>query len=127
LLLPLNELPEYLPEAIAMSTNDQAKFLARANTYCIGIIGGVPIYTPEYPAEPVKTAVALAYEIFAEGQTAQTNPVNGSITEAAPTGFYVRKADNPLDVVDKMLMAYSIYFKRTTIIVTDAANGVQFL
>lgn len=126
-LLPLNELPQYLPEAAVMSEDDQAKFLARANAYCIGIIGGVPTYTPEYPAETVKTAVALAFEIFAEGQTAQTNPVNGQITEAAPPGYYVRKADNPLAVVDTMLLAYAIYFKSTSTNPTSIDNGIQFL
>lgn len=125
MLLVLNELPQYYPEAAAMTAGDQAKYLARANTYCIGVIGGVPTYSPEYPAEPVKTAVAMAFEIFAEGQAAQTNPVNGRITEAAPTGFYVRKADNPLDVIDKMLLPYALHFKSTAPVV-DADNGVQF-
>lgn len=127
MLLTVNELPQFYPAATAMNAADVAKFLARANAYAIGIIGGVPVYTVEYPAEPVKTAVALAFEIFAEGQTAITNPVNGRITEAAPTGFYVRKADNPLEVVDKMLVGYAAYFKRTTITIVDADNGVKFL
>lgn len=126
MLLTMNELPEYYPTAINMTDNDKATFLSRANAYCLGIIGGVPTYTPQYPAEPVKAAVALAFEIFAEGQTAQTNEVNGRITEAAPTGHYVRKADNPLDVVDKILMGYADYFRRTIIII-NADNGVKFL
>lgn len=125
-LLPINELPQYLPEAAAMTDADQAKFLARANAYCIGVIGGVPTYTPEYPAETVKTAVALAFEIMAEGQTAQTNPVNGQITEAAPAGYYVRKADDPLAVVDKMLLAYAIYFKSTSVNPIASDNSIRF-
>lgn len=126
MLLTKNELPEYYPTAVAMTDNDVNTYLSRANAYCIGIIGGVPTYTPQYPAEPVKTAVALAFEIFAEGQKAQTNPVNGRITERAPTGFYVRNADNPLDVVDKILLGYAAYF-RDTIIVVNPDNGVKFL
>lgn len=126
MLLTKNELPEYYPTAVAMTEEDVSTFLFRANAYCIGIIGGVPTYTPQYPAEPVKAAVALAFEIFAEGQKAQTNSVTGRITEAAPTGHYVRNADNPLDVVDKMLLGYAAYF-RSTITVVNADNGVKFL
>lgn len=126
MLLARNELPQFYPEALAMTEDDQAKYLNRANAYCIGVIGGVPTYTPEYPAEPVKTAVAMAFEIFAEGQKAQTNPVNGRITEAAPTGHYVRRADNPLTVIDTMLKGYADYFK-STIVIVDDPRGVKFL
>jgi hypothetical protein len=124
-LLPINELPQYLPETSNMTEYDQKKFLARANGYCIAKIGGIPTYTVELPAEPVKTAVALAFEVFAEGQDAQTNSVNGNITEAAPNGFYVRKAENPLDVVDVMLMPYAAAFKAGNSAASD--NGIMFL
>lgn len=123
-LLPKNELPQYVPESQKMQDDDVTKYLARANSYCLGIIGGVPRYTTALPAETVKAAVGLAFEIFAEGQKAQTNPVNGLITEAAPTGHYVRKADNPLDVVNQMLAPYAAAYILDNI--TTADNGIAF-
>lgn len=124
-LLPDSELPQYLPEADSISAADTKKFLARANAYCLAKIGGVPTYNADLPAETVKTAVALAFEIFAEGKEAQTNTVNGNITEAAPTGFYVRKSDNPLDIVDAMLIPYAAAFKAGNAAASD--NGIMFL
>lgn len=126
MLLTKEELPTYYPEAAAMQANDITKYLPRANAYCLGFIGGVPTYTGEYPADPVKAAVALAFEVFAEGQIAQTDNVNGNITEGAPVGFYVRKADNPLEVVNQMLQAYANRYKSTQE-AANADNGVRFL
>lgn len=126
MLLTKDELPNYYPEAAVLQPNDITKYLLRANAYCLGYIGGVPAYTAEYPAEPVKAAVALAFEVFAEGQIAQTDNVNGNITEAAPVGFYVRKADNPLEVVNQMLQAYANRYKSTQE-AANADNGVRFL
>jgi hypothetical protein len=123
--LTVDELPTYCPEVANMTAGDKTKYLNRANGYAFGIIGGIPSYTDQLPATTVKTAVALAFEIFAEGQEAQTNTVNGNITEAAPTGHYVRKADDPLTVVDKMLLPYAEAFKNQN--TTTADNGIMFL
>lgn len=120
-----SDLPNYCPDAANMTAGDKKKYLNRANGYAFGIIGGIPKYTEQLPAETVKTAVALAFEIFAEGQEAQTNNVNGNITEAAPAGYYVRKADNPLEVVDKMLLPYAEAFKNQN--TASADNGIMFL
>lgn len=124
MLLPENELAIYVPESARMTDENRLKFLQRANGYALGIIGGIPTYTVERPDGPVKTAVGMAFELFAEGQDAQTNPVNGTITEAAPTGWYVRKADRALDVVDRMLQPYADEFRRGNSAVND--NGIQF-
>jgi len=119
------ELAKYNHEAANMTAGDKARFLNRANGYAFGIIGGIPTYSEKLPAEQVKAAVALAFEIFAEGQEAQTNSVNGNITEAAPTGHYVRKADDPLTVVEKMLLPYKEAFIRQN--TESADNGLMFL
>lgn len=119
------DLPKYYPATANMTANDVTTFLTRANSYAFGFIGGVPTYTAQLPADYLKTAVALAFEILAEGQEAQTDPVNGTITEAAPTGFYTRRADNPFAVVDQMLSPYKRAFEAQN--TTSADNGVQFL
>lgn len=120
-----NELPTYYPEASNMVEGDRKKFLNRANSYAFGIVGGVPTYSPMLPAEQIKAAVALAFETLAEGQQAKTNDVNGNITEAAPTGYYVRKADDPLAIVDKMLLPYKEAFEAQNTALAD--NGIMFL
>ncbi|WP_332648890.1 hypothetical protein [Lysinibacillus sp. 54212] len=122
--LTVKELPSYYPTAASMFVDDVTRFLHRANSYAFGVIGGVPKYTEQLPAEHLKTAVALAFEILAEGQKAEVNAVNGFITEAAPTGHYVRKADDPLDVVEQMLLPYKRAFEAQN--ATNADNGVQF-
>ncbi|MGG3803164.1 hypothetical protein [Metabacillus fastidiosus] len=126
-LLADSELNDYLPEAANMTADDRKKYLNRANSYALGVIGGIPLYTDKHPAETVKTAVALAYEIFAEGQEAQTNPVNGNITEAAPVGFYARKANSPFEVVDKMLQPYAEIFKGNEAESGQSDKGIMWL
>jgi hypothetical protein len=123
--LTVDELPTYCPEVANMTAGDKTKYLNRANGYAFGVIGGIPAYTDQLPATTVKIAVAMAFEIFAEGQEAQTNTVNGNITEAAPTGHYVRKADDPLAVVDKMLQPYKEAFEAQNTALAD--NGIMFL
>ncbi|WP_433958543.1 hypothetical protein [Cytobacillus horneckiae] len=120
-----DDLKKYNPEAVNMTEGDKVKFLNRANSFAFGVIGGVPKYTPELPEEQLKAAVALAFEILAEGQEAQTNSVNGNITEAAPNGHYVRKAEEPLAIVEKMLLPYKEAFIRQN--ATTADNGIMFL
>lgn len=120
-----SDLADYNPEAVNIAEGDKKKFLNRANGYAFGVIGGIPKYSPELPETQVKAAVALAFEVFAEGQEAQTNSVNGNITEAAPTGHYTRKADDPLAVVDKMLQPYKDAFERQNTAAAD--NSMMFL
>jgi hypothetical protein len=122
--LAANELSEYYPKAQNMPENDVKVFLARANAFALGVIGGLPTYTPSLPAEQVKTAVAMAFEVFSEGEDAKTDPVNGNITAAAPSGFFVRKKPSPLETVEKMLAPYAASYANSG---TTADNGVKFL
>ncbi|MCM3789428.1 hypothetical protein M3221_13565 [Domibacillus indicus] len=106
--LTANELKStYYKKADSMDAGDVNMYLGRANGYAYSVIGGMPVFSDTLPEDTLKVAVAMAFEIFAEGQEAETNPVNGNITEAAPPGHYVRKADNPFDLVEKMLRPYA--------------------
>lgn len=116
MLLTSIELPQYLPVARQMSTNDITVFLARANAYCLGVIGGIPPALSWDPGQDnLKHVVAAALELLAEGETAQIDASNGNITVVAPTRPGV--AANPLDIVDQMLQPY-----RTAYLATIATN-----
>lgn len=107
--LTSDELPNYYSEAAAMAVAQVTKYLYRANAYCYGVIGGYPPTIDDN----LKTIVATAFEILAEGQTAQTDPTTGIITEAAPTSTFNRsdRNTNPLSAVDKMLLPYKRAFE----------------
>lgn len=103
----------YYKKATSMGADEVAINLARANSYAQGVIGGA------LPADKVdtnlKAAVALAFEIMTRGETSQVDPVNGNITEAAPTSPYVQsgfshRRYNPMDTVDKMLKPYAALY-----------------
>jgi hypothetical protein len=121
--LTSNELPTYYPEAANMDAAQVTKYLNRANSYCYGVIGGSP---PTIDGN-LKTVVAMAFEILAEGEVAQTDPVTGNITDAAPVSPYNRfdKNANPLATVDKMLMPYKRAFESAN--EDQADNGVSWL
>lgn len=98
----------YYKKAAAMPVDDVDLYLMRANAFAAGVIGGM------LPADKidanVKTAVAMAFEVFAKGETGKEDPVNGFITEAAPAGFYANafaKKDDPLMTPRAMLRGYS--------------------
>jgi hypothetical protein len=118
------ELPLYYAPAAAMTGADRATYLARANAYCLGEIGGEP---PILQWDPLfvnlKGIVAAAFEILVEGETAEVNPVNGNVTEAAPTR--PGTASNPLKNVDKMLLPYKNAYARENAEVSD--YGFKFL
>jgi hypothetical protein len=116
---------KYFKKAANMLADDVDVFLARANSYALGIIGGIPPYSENLPEENVKAAVAMAFEVFAEGEDAKTDPVNGNITAAAPSGFFVRKKPSPLETVDKMLAPYAAAYEASNTSAAD--NGVLFL
>lgn len=109
----------------------QAAYLSRANTWCIGYIGGVP---PLLPGEPqdrpgLKIAVATCFEIMARGETKQINPDTGNITEVAPPTGAVKtstqyKAFDQFVIVREMLRAYKIVFEDQT---SKTDRGVKFL
>lgn len=99
----------YYPDAANMSENDVAKFLTRANAYCSGIVGGVPPFSDDLPADGWKTAVGLAFEILTKGESHQVNPVNGDITPAAPQSSHSRPSSrmyDPFETVKAMLIPY---------------------
>ena len=113
----------YYTKAAAMASTDVNTYLMRANSYAQGIIGG-PL--PEaYVDEGLKTAVAMAFEILAQGESAKVNEVTGNITEAAPSGYYQVKRPDPLDTVKTMLIPYSMQYDR--LLKPDNNRGVRFL
>lgn len=112
-LLTAGELPLYYPEAANMELPVLNKFLGRANSYCLGVIGGDPPSVPwDADRRNLKAIVGTAFEIMAEGEVAQTDPITGNITDAAPVSPYNRfdKNAEPLATVDKMLLPYKRAF-----------------
>lgn len=110
-----NEIRKYYPKADKMTADDVELYLSRANSYAYGILGGKPSFLGFPLAEAatletgLKTAVALAFEFFTRGETAQVNTYNGNITEAAPAGYFQRAPGKQyqLEQVDKMLLPYA--------------------
>lgn len=105
---------KYYKKAANMDEGDVSTYLARANSYAQGIIGG-PL--PEkHVDDGLKAAVAMAFEILAKDETgAQIDDTNGNITQAAPEGYFIRKqfkGDNPLKTVDTMLLPYAALYDR---------------
>lgn len=125
--LTVEELPAYYPTAASMEAGEIKKFLGRANAYAVGIIGGVlpaSAFSEDLPAEGVKDAVSLTFEILSKGQTGASDPLTGDITEMGPTGLYVKQPD-PLNTVNAILKPYADeYDRRNT---AKAERGVRFL
>ena len=122
MLLSQDELTTvYYKQAAGMDSNDVFTYLARANAFCVGSIGGIPGVIDE----TIKTAVALAFEIFAQGETAQVDINTGNITEAAPAGYYSRKASDPMQVVREMLGPAKAAYTAGNVATSD--RGVSFL
>ncbi|AYP68443.1 hypothetical protein HWB91_gp73 [Bacillus phage vB_BboS-125] len=116
----------YYKKAEAMDAADVSTYLARANSYAQGIIGG-PL--PEkHVDDGLKAAVAMAFEILAKDETgAQIDEANGNITQAAPEGYFTRrvyKGDNPFKTVDTMLLPYAALYDQLQKPNND--NGVRF-
>lgn len=126
--LDTNELPDYYPEADNMAPEDVKKFLGRANGFAGGVIGG-PLATEDIEAaglkeDQLKNAVALAFEIFSEGETGEVNEDTGLVTEAAPTGQFTRQKD-PLKDVVTMLQPYANLYDDLNSEKSD--RGIKFL
>jgi len=113
----------YYPKAATMEVPEVTTYLARANAYAQGIIGG-PL-AAGYVDEGLKAAVAMAFEVFAQGESAQVDAVTGNITEAAPSGYYQVKRPNPLDTVKTMLIPYSFLY--VSLLPAAGLRTVQFL
>lgn len=124
-------LEKYYTRGNPIDDADVDLYLSRANTWCIGYIGGVP---PLLPGEPqdrpgLKIAVATCFEIMAQGETKQINPDTGNITEVAPPTGAVKtstqyKAFDQFVIVREMLRAYKIAFEDQT---SKTDRGVKFL
>lgn len=117
----------YYPRAAAMGVDIRMLYLQRANAVAWGYIGGMPTYSVALPPEPLKAAVALAYEIMSKYETgADVNPVNGNITEEAPAGFFARTVKpDPLETVYNMLRPYRDAFIDQNASQSD--RGMRFL
>ena len=117
------DLANFYPKAVNVEAGDKKTYLQRANAFCKGEIGGVPPTVDD----DLKAAVALAFEIMAQGETAQVDDLTGNITEAAPPGQYTRNSRerDPLDVVRQMLRPYRMAFEAANAAKSD--RGVSFL
>jgi hypothetical protein len=117
------DLVNFYPKAVNVEAGDKRTYLQRANAFCKGVIGGEPPTVDD----DLKAAVALAFEIMAQGETAQIEEITGNITEAAPPGQYARNSreKDPLDVVRNMLRPYRLAFEAANAAKSD--RGVAFL
>ena len=114
----------YYPEAVNMPTGDISKYLARANGYVFGQIGGTPPAITGDDGSGLKTAVAMAFEIFAAGETQSVDPTNGNVTEGAPTSAY-SKQKRALESVNTMLRPYKTAYENANAAETD--KGIIWL
>lgn len=122
--LTAGDLVTYYPKGQNMGADDKTTFLQRANAWVYGEVGGEPPASMDLTV--LKTAVALAVELFAQGETAQTDDVTGNITQAAPSGHgSVTKDPDPFDHVRVMLAPYA----RATAAAnaSTATRGIAFL
>lgn len=124
--LEATDLPSFYKPAASMTQDDVTTYLQRANAYAKGEIGGIPPAIPGDDGADLKAAVALAFEVFSKGETAQVNDFTGNITDVAPGGQYTRKdSKDPLDTVKAMLRPYRLAFEAANAAQTD--RGVKFL
>jgi hypothetical protein len=112
----------------AANITDRAIYLARANAYCEGKIGG-PIPALGVDGQTIdlgnlKTAVVMAFELFAKDETGQADPDTGNITDAAPAGYFSR-SNNPFKQVDEMLVPYAQAVDAT--VPQKSERGIRFL
>lgn len=132
MLLDKKELLEkYYTRGNPILDADVDLYLSRANTWCVGYIGGVPPMLPGEPSDRpgLKTAVALCFEVMARGETMQINQDTGNITEVAPPTGATKTATQykSLDqfaTVREMLRAYKNAFEDQT---SKTDRGVKFL
>lgn len=114
----------YKPAAV-MDPDDVTLFLNQSNAYAFGVIGGIPPAIPGDDGKSLKSAVALAFQLFSKAETAQENETTGNITEAAPAGAFVRnKERDPWAIVDSMLKPYADAYKAAN--VTKSDKGARF-
>lgn len=116
----------YYTKAANMDQADVNQFLGQSNAHAFGVIGGIPPAITGDDGKGLKSAVALAFQLFAKADTAQVNETTGDITEAAPAGAFVRnKERDPWAIVDGMLKPYADAYKAAN--VTKSDRSVKFL
>lgn len=132
MLLTKDELlGKYYKRAIPCKEDDVDLFLDRANSWCIGYIGGVP---PKLPGEDVerttlKVAVALCFEVTARGETDQIDQETGNITVVAPPTAATKTSTQYASMdqfvtVREMLRPFKNAYEDTT---SKTDRGVKFL
>lgn len=121
----------YYKRALPCKDDDIDLYLSRANSWCIGYIGGVPPFLPGESQERqgLKIAVALCWEVMARGETSQIDDETGNITEVAPPTSAVKTATqykglDQFQVVREMLRPYKNAYEDTT---SKTDRGVKFL
>jgi hypothetical protein len=122
-------LNRYYKLAKPIDENETSLFLARANAWCRGYIGGDPPVIDEC----VKIATALCFEIMARGETSQIDHETGNITYVAPStpsqnaamyaGNRYTQADQ-FGAVKDMLRPYKLEFETA---MNGSDRGVKFL
>lgn len=117
----VDELKALYPKAANLQPENLTPYLARANAFCKGEIGGQPPTVDD----DLKTAVVMAFEIFAQDDVAQIDEVTGNITDASEASKYTGNAKDPFDAVKAMLRPYKLAFDAAN--VATAENGVRFL
>lgn len=112
----------FYKKAANMDEDDLNTYLARANAFAKGEIGGIPPTVDD----DLKAAVAMAFEIMSQGESSQTDDLTGNITEGAPPGPYARaKQIDPLDTVKAMLRPYRLEFEASCVSKSD--HSIAFL
>jgi hypothetical protein len=111
----------------AANIESRKVYLARANAYCYGKVGGDPPTMLDgipLDLENLKTAVVMAFEIFAKDETGQVDEDTGNITDAAPPGYFVRRPD-PFAAVNEMLIPYAQAVDAA--VPAKSERGIRFL
>ena len=122
--LTAGEFPVYYPKGVNMNADDTLTYTARANAWAYGEIGGEPPAAMDLTV--LKTAVGMAVELFAQGETAQTDTDTGNITAAAPAGYHsIMKDPDPFDHIRVMLKPYKDAITRAD--TSKADRGIMFL
>jgi hypothetical protein len=113
-----------------MTPDDITTYLARANGYAFGVIGGIlpaSAYDETLPEEGLRAAVGLAFEVMSTGESSAVDPMTGNLTQLGPNGFFVTKKPNPLDTVDKMLRPYKNKYDALNASAPENERGCRFL
>lgn len=113
------------PKLKDLDADDITTYLARANSFVKGYIGGQ--LPEEHIDDDLKAAVGLAFEIMATGETAAPDPITGNIAEIGPNGFFIGKKPDPLAAVEKMLRPYKALYESLNASAPTTERSIKFL